>query len=124
MPFLDPGSALDMPFLYALSWTCHPRQVSLGVLSLEISSSCHVLVGAELANVINEAALEAVRRNGSNITMADVYNAMDRVLQVLHAAKPSLSCADREQGCLFDAAAVYASKLLNSCSTYFAWPGT
>lgn len=65
----------------------------MSMLSLETSSSCHVLVGAELANVINEAALEAVRRNGSNITMADVYNAMDRVLQVLHAAKPSLSCS-------------------------------
>lgn len=39
------------------------------------------LSGAELANVMNEAALEAVRRNGSDITMADIYNAMDRILQ-------------------------------------------
>ena len=42
------------------------------------------LAGAELANVINESALEAVRRNGTSITMADIYNAMDRVLQVWH----------------------------------------
>lgn len=43
-----------------------------------------VCAGAELANVINEAALAAVRRNGNTITMADIYDAMDRVLQVLH----------------------------------------
>ncbi|KAL3161042.1 hypothetical protein ABBQ38_009425 [Trebouxia sp. C0009 RCD-2024] len=39
------------------------------------------LSGAELANVMNEAALEAVRRNGSVINTADIYNAMDRILQ-------------------------------------------
>ena len=35
---------------------------------------------------MNEAALEAVRRNGSVVNMADIYNAMDRILQVTHAA--------------------------------------
>lgn len=39
--------------------------------------------GAELANVLNEAALEAVRRGGDIITSVDVYNGMDRILQVL-----------------------------------------
>ena len=38
--------------------------------------------GAELANVINEAALEAARRNGTEITSIGIYNAMDRILQV------------------------------------------
>lgn len=38
--------------------------------------------GAELANILNEAALEAVRRGGSIITTEDVYNGMDRILQV------------------------------------------
>ena len=40
------------------------------------------VTGAELANVLNEAALEAVRRGGSLITTEDVYNGMDRILQV------------------------------------------
>ena len=31
---------------------------------------------------MNEAALEAVRREGTVITSADIYNAMDRILQV------------------------------------------
>lgn len=38
--------------------------------------------GAELANVLNEAALETVRRGGDLVTKADIYNGMDRILQV------------------------------------------
>ena len=34
---------------------------------------------------MNEAALEAVRRNGSVVNTADIYNAMDRILQVTPA---------------------------------------
>ncbi len=41
-----------------------------------------LVAGAELANIVNEAALEAVRRGGSIITTEDVYNGMDRILQV------------------------------------------
>lgn len=41
------------------------------------------LSGAELANVLNEAALEAVRRAALSISSADVYNAIDRILQVI-----------------------------------------
>lgn len=40
------------------------------------------LSGAELGNVLNEAALEVVRRGGDNITQQDIYAAVDRVLQV------------------------------------------
>lgn len=36
--------------------------------------------------MLNEAALEAVRRDGTEVTQADVYNAVDRVLQVGAAA--------------------------------------
>ena len=39
---------------------------------------------------MNEAALEAVRRNGSVITSIDIYNAMDRILQV--RATSCMSC--------------------------------
>jgi len=39
--------------------------------------------------VLNEAALEAVRRDGLTITSGDVYNAMDRILEVGgHACVP------------------------------------
>ena len=66
--------------------------------------TCCCVAGAELANVMNEAALEAVRRNGSVVNMADIYNAMDRILQVTHAAQlcrrhASAAC-HRRAGCL------------------------
>ena len=38
--------------------------------------------GAELANVLNEAALETVRRKGDLVSRADIYNGIDRILQV------------------------------------------
>lgn len=41
--------------------------------------------GAELANVLNEAALETVRRRGDLVSKADIYNGMDRILQVLQS---------------------------------------
>lgn len=56
--------------------------------------------GAELANVMNEAALEAVRRNGSVITSIDIYNAMDRILQVRkhHACRGGYSLVSASLG--------------------------
>lgn len=41
-----------------------------------------MLAGAELGNVLNEAALEAVRRGGQEIVQRDIDFAVDRVLQV------------------------------------------
>ncbi|KAI7845492.1 hypothetical protein COHA_001038 [Chlorella ohadii] len=46
------------------------------------------LSGAELGNVLNEAALEAVRRGGREIVQRDVDFAVDRVLQGIR--RPSL----------------------------------
>ena len=43
---------------------------------------CPMLAGAELGNVLNEAALEAVRRGGQEIVQRDIDFAVDRVLQV------------------------------------------
>ena len=33
--------------------------------------------------MLNEAALETVRRRGEQVSTADIYNGMDRILQVL-----------------------------------------
>lgn len=51
--------------------------VDLGQLAKDLPG----LSGAELGNVLNEAALEAVRRDGHEIIPEDVYGAVDRVLQ-------------------------------------------
>ncbi|CAL8467968.1 g7506 [Coccomyxa elongata] len=51
------------------------------------------LSGAELANVLNEAALETVRRRGDLVSKADIYNGMDRILQGLR--RPSMPATFR-----------------------------
>ena len=38
--------------------------------------------------MLNEAALETVRRRGEQVSTADIYNGMDRILQVLAALWP------------------------------------
>ncbi|KAK9845482.1 hypothetical protein WJX81_007602 [Elliptochloris bilobata] len=48
---------------------------------MQVAQDLPGLSGAELENVLNEAALEAVRRGGDVITSADVYDGMDRILQ-------------------------------------------
>ena len=58
--------------------------VDLGQLAKDLPG----LSGAELGNVLNEAALEAVRRDGDEILPEDVYGAVDRVLQGIR--RPSL----------------------------------
>jgi len=58
--------------------------VDLGQLAKDLPG----LSGAELGNVLNEAALEAVRRDGDEILPEDVFGAVDRVLQGIR--RPSL----------------------------------
>jgi cell division protease FtsH len=58
--------------------------VDLGQLAKDLPG----LSGAELGNVLNEAALEAVRRDATEIHPEDVFGAVDRVLQGIR--RPSL----------------------------------
>ncbi|GFZ26828.1 ATP-dependent zinc metalloprotease FtsH [Lactobacillus corticis] len=46
----------------------------------EVARQTPGFVGADLANVLNEAALVAARRNGNEITAADIDEAEDRVI--------------------------------------------
>ena len=46
------------------------------------------LSGAELANILNEAALETLRRDAEVIETMDIYNAVDRVLQARTSSSP------------------------------------
>ena len=60
----------------------HELEIDLVMIIIIMIIMCWRCAGAELANVMNEAALEAVRREGALISSADIYNAMDRILQV------------------------------------------
>lgn len=51
--------------------------------------------GADLANLVNEAALLAARRNSDNVTMRDFEEAKDKVM--MGTARKSLIISDREK---------------------------
>ena len=52
--------------------------------------------GADLANIINEAALLATRRNASNVTMEDFNNAIERVIAGLEKRNRLLNPHERQ----------------------------
>ena len=53
------------------------------------------LSGADIANIVNEAALLAARRNAENVTMYDFENAKDKVL--MGVERKSLVISDKEK---------------------------
>lgn len=66
------------------------HKLSSEVDLLQLARDLPGLAGAQLASVLNEAALEAIRRDGEDITPTDIYNAVDRVIQGLrHPVQPA-----------------------------------
>jgi len=55
------------------------------------------MVGADLANIINEAALLAARRQGEQVEMYDVEEAIDRVMLGLEKKNRVMSAAEKER---------------------------
>lgn len=45
----------------------------------DVAKRCLGMSGADLANVMNEAAIVGARRNKSEVTMDDIYDAIDRI---------------------------------------------
>ena len=66
-------------------------------VSLEdIAKRCVGMSGADLANVMNESAIFTARRKGEKISMADVYEAIDRI-QIGLEKKGACFSADRQK---------------------------
>eukprot|EP00894_Picocystis_sp_ML_P005014 jgi/Pico_ML_1/55531/g1204.t1 len=65
------------------------HRVAPGLDLRQLARDLPGLSGAELANLMNEAALTAVRRDAGEIHDVDVYAAMDRILE--GAKRPGLS---------------------------------
>src|SRR5207244_13422274 len=55
------------------------------------------MVGADLANIVNESALLAVRRNGNQVQMADLEEAIDRVMLGLEKKNRVMTASDKER---------------------------
>jgi len=66
-------------------------------LSEELAALTPGFSGAEIANVCNEAALRAARRNGEQIEMQDFHQAMDRVIAGLEKRTKVLTKAEKSR---------------------------
>lgn len=58
------------------------KQLAQDVDMMQIARDLPGLVGADIANIINEAQLNAVRAGRKVITKKDMYNGIDRFTQV------------------------------------------
>jgi cell division protease FtsH len=76
----------------------HLKKVTLGtdVVPEQIAALTPGFSGADLANIINEAALLATRRNGSDVTMEDFNNAIERIVAGLEKRNRLLNPHERK----------------------------
>jgi cell division protease FtsH len=76
----------------------HSRNVKLspGVDLKVIASRTPGFVGADLANIVNEAALLAARKNKESVEMADIEEAIDRVVAGLEKKNRLMSKKEKE----------------------------
>jgi cell division protease FtsH len=78
--------------------TIHTAKVSLepGLKLGEIAAITPGFTGADLANLVNEAALVATRRKGDTITIADFTAAIERIVAGLERKNRLLNVRERE----------------------------
>ncbi|HUY85517.1 MAG TPA: ATP-dependent zinc metalloprotease FtsH [Acidimicrobiales bacterium] len=74
---------------------CKGKKIGLDVDLSIVARGTPGMSGADLANLVNEAALHAVRRNSATIDMADFEAARDRVL--MGQRRDSLALTDEEK---------------------------
>ncbi len=76
----------------------HAREVKLGndVDLKRVAAMTPGFVGADLANLINEAALIAARRNREEVTMADFQEAADRIIGGLEKRNRAMNPKEKE----------------------------
>jgi len=76
----------------------HLKKVTLApdVVPEQIAALTPGFSGADLANIINEAALLATRRHGSDVTMEDFNNAIERIVAGLEKRNRLLNPHERQ----------------------------
>jgi len=77
----------------------HSGKIKLGPSAelRKVASRTAGMVGADLANIINEAALLAARRQGEQVEMYDIEEAIDRVMLGLEKKNRVMSVAEKER---------------------------
>lgn len=81
---------------------------------LDIARKTHGLSGADLANIANEAAIIAVRRNKSKITIEEFDAAIERVLAGLEVKNPTVLLKEKKTVSFHEAGHALVAKLLNT----------
>jgi cell division protease FtsH len=76
----------------------HAKDVRIGpdVDLKEIAAMTPGFVGADLANLVNEAALVAARRNREHVTMSDFREAADRIIGGLEKKNRAMNPKEKE----------------------------
>ena len=92
----------------------HTRKVPISKdVNLEIiAKSTPGMSGADLANLVNEAALLAARRNSIDVTMYDFENAKDKVLMGVERKSMVMSDKEKETTAYHEIGHALAGKLL------------
>jgi cell division protease FtsH len=77
----------------------HVRKIHMSpnVSLAEIAARTPGMVGADLANIVNEAALLAVRRGASQVEMRDLEEAIDRVMLGLEKKRRVMTPGEKER---------------------------
>lgn len=71
--------------------------------------------GADLKNLLNEAALLAARNNGESITMQDIDKSIDRVIAGIEKKSTVLTQEDKERTSYHEAGHAVILKMLEDC---------
>ena len=92
----------------------HTRQVKLSpdVDLKVIASRTPGFVGADLANIVNEAALLAARKNKEGVEMSDIEEAIDRVVAGLEKKRRLMSKKEKEIVAFHESGHAIAASLL------------
>lgn len=92
----------------------HTNKIPLGSdVDLEIlAKGTPGLSGADIANIVNEAALLAARRNSDKVTMYDFENAKDKVLMGIERKSMVISDKEKEMTAYHEMGHALAGKLL------------
>ncbi|SHH91150.1 ATP-dependent metallopeptidase FtsH/Yme1/Tma family protein [Sporanaerobacter acetigenes] len=80
----------------------------------EIANKTHGLSGAELANIANEAAIIAVRKNKNKIDKDDFNEAIERVLAGLEVKNPSILLKEKKTVAIHESGHALVSKILKT----------
>ncbi|MFC2130494.1 ATP-dependent zinc metalloprotease FtsH [Bacteroidota bacterium] len=92
----------------------HTREIPLGDdVELEIlARGTPGLAGADIANIVNEAALLAARRDGEKVTMYDFENARDKILMGIERRSLVISEKEKEMTSYHEMGHALVGKLL------------